>query len=452
MLDINIRSNIMPATKISDIFGHFQTGAMKSGEFDDLYVDADEGRGEKAIERIKNKLDYSPDGSLKILFVGYRGCGKTTELLKLQKSCEKEYIIINFSVRLELDIISFSYIDLLIVAMEKLFGYIQNETKIIIDQKILDNIFDWTNTKEIQEIKDKFFGSEAEVSSEVSVGIPTIFKFFSKLRASARSSKSFKEIIRTNIEPRISELIDNCNLLLNEIKIQLPKTDKKGIIIIFEDLDKVDLEKGEEIFYNHAPQLTSLNCHCIFTFPIALLYNSKFNPIKVNYDDTQVLPMIKINSKDGKPFIKGRNLLKQIVYRRMNKDLFEDEKILDRMIKNTGGCLWDLFRMIKDAASTAQVYKREKISKEDYTYAFNRIKSDYKSQIADTKRFKAGEYLEVLQKLSLDRKARIQSTDILLDLKHNLSILQYNGEEWCEVHPIIKEILKERSSRKNIKH
>jgi len=33
---------------------------------------------------------------------------------------------------------------------------------------------------------------------------------------------------------------------------------------------------------------------------------------------------------------------------------------------------------------------------------------------------------------------------VILDLMSNLTILNYNGENWCDVHPMVRDILKER--------
>ncbi len=116
---------------------------------------------------------------------------------------------------------------------------------------------------------------------------------------------------------------------------------------------------GMDMFYTHSTQLTQLHCHCIYTFPIALRYNLKFNPIKVNYNDTFVLPMIKVREKNGDRFDAGVTTLTSIVEKRMDLSLFENRKILDKMIRISGGCMWDLFRLIKDAADNALDYDRE---------------------------------------------------------------------------------------------
>jgi hypothetical protein len=270
--------------------------------------------------------------------------------------------------------------------------------------------------------------------------------FFAKFTASAKASSSIKETLKKNLEPKLSELILNCNLLLTEIKGQLHKIDKKGLIIIIEDMDKIDLARGEDIFYIHSAQLTQLNCHIIFTFPIALKYYIRFTSIKNNYTETFDLPMIKVKNMDGSVFKEGYELMREIIRHRMDIELFENMDIVDKIIGYSGGCLFDMFRMIKDAADNALDFDRHQITAEDFKAAYLLLKADYESTIAENKAedISVERYYEVLVQCSKDKKKKPNETKELLDLRNNLTILGYNGEHWTDVHPVVMDILKER--------
>lgn len=437
----------MPATELTQIFENFQNKPLDMDNFDRLWVNTDEVRGQrKIINILKRRLESNAIGSMKILFAGHRGCGKSTELVRLEKEIHNDFLILRFSVVRELDFLNLNYIELFITLMEKLFEFVTNESKIKLQKKLLKNITNWTASKEIEEIKDRYMGMDVNAGASSEFSALTLFKFFFSFRASARASSSLKETIKKNVEPKLSELITNCNLLINEIKNQLEKINKKGILLIIEDLDKIDLSTGEDIFYTHSPQLTQLNCHCIYTFPIALLYNIRFNTIKNNYDECYCLPMIKVFTKDTKVFKKGIDEIKNIIKKRMELTLFKDEKIIDRIIKKSGGCLWDIFRMIKDAADQAIDRGQGQIDDEDYKAAYNALKNDYNHTISENKEkgIKVEEYYETLAACAEDKNKKPPETDILLDLRHNLTILNYNGDDWSDVHPVVKDILKER--------
>ncbi|MDM8526440.1 hypothetical protein QUF80_23935 [Desulfococcaceae bacterium HSG8] len=375
----------MPARNLEEVYDFFQNEPIEIDKFDDLYVNADKGRGGKpSYNRLKQRLVSKPDGSLKMLFAGFRGCGKSTELVRLQRAIEKDFVILNFSVLKSLDILNISYTELFIATMERLFDFVKKE-QIEIDPLFLTNIKNWLNTREIEEIVQRHLGADIQSGIKGEVTIPFLAGFFAKFTAAAKSSSSIKETLKTTVEPKISEFILNCNLLIDEIKSKLPDIGKKGLIIIIEDLDKVDVERGEDIFYIHSTQLTQLGCHCIFTFPIALLYHNRFKTIKNNYDEAFVLPMIKVSEKSGEPCNEGIRIMMDIIKQRMDPPLFENRVIPNQMIRYSGGCLWDLFRMIKDAADEALDFERAVINSEDYDAAYRSLKAEYEFTIAENK-------------------------------------------------------------------
>ncbi len=436
----------MTAKSLIDVYNCFQNEPISIDDFDDYYVDADPGRGKPLYKRLKRRLVNNMDGSLKILFAGHKGCGKSTELIRLQKNIDNDFVVVNFSVVQELDVLNISYIELFITVMEKLFVFVNSEKKLSIDDRYLDNILGWMKTREISDINRNYMGMDIATEIKGSASIPFIAKFFGKFRAAAKSSSSMKEELKQKIEPKLSELILNCNLLINDIKNRLPGINRKGLLIIVEDLDKVPLDKGTEIFHTHSTQLTQLNCHCIYTFPIALLYHIKFKTIQVNYAEAFVLPMIKVFEKAGGPCEEGRRIMWEIVSRRMELSLFEDTEVLTDMIKYSGGCLWDLFLLVKNAADNALDYDREKIGGGDFQAALQSLKTDYEYTIAENKEknISVDDYFKALADCAKDELKRPKSTDLMMDLRNNLTVLNYNGENWSDVHPVVKDILKDK--------
>jgi hypothetical protein len=438
----------MPADTLEKVYNYFQIKPITLDLFDQYYVNADRGRGKDPIKAFRRRIVGNPDGCLKLLFSGHRGCGKSTELIRLQKDLEEreDFIVLNFSILHELDIVNINYIELFIVTMEKLFDFVKNEQRVAIEQAYLDNIKEWMQSVEIKEINQSYIGADLEGNIKTGINIPFLAEFFARFRASAKSSASMEKTLVTRVEPRISELISLCNQLINQIKKRLPNVNKKGLVIIMEDMDKMDLEKGENIFFLHSSQLSQLNCHCIFTFPIPLLYNIKLKAIVSNYNGDFVLPMIKVAEKDGQDCAEGIAVVRDIVGQRMDLKLFENEDILRKMIRMSGGYLWDLFHMVIAAADSALDFERTVIREEDYVSAFRSLKAEYERTIAENKDrgITVDDYFKELCACMNNVSKKINFTDIMLDLVNNQTILNYNGENWHDVHPVVKEILTER--------
>ena len=434
----------MKALRLEDIYDCFNNEPIAE-DLEKYYVNVNEGRGLTPLKKMKRLFGKNPAGSYKFLLAGYKGCGKSAELIMLQKDLQKDFIILNFSVRKELDILNISYIELFITIMKTLFNFVVQEEKIKIDRKLINNITTWVKSKEIEEINDKYLGMDVTTGMEGKSGIPFLANFFAKFTASAKASSSLKQTLKETVEPKLSELILNCNLLINEIKLQVEIIDKKGLIIIVEDMDKLDLARGEDIFYTHSAQLTQLNCHTIYTFPIALKYYIRFTAIKNNYNDSFDLPMIKVKNKDDSPFQQGREAMKKIMEKRMDLSLFADQRIIYKMIDTSGGCLFDLFRLIKDAADNALDFEREKITEDDFNVAYLGLKSDYEVTISENEKehITVDDYYNALVECAKDKNKKPRQTKELLDLRTNLTVLGYNGENWSDVHPVVRDILEE---------
>ncbi len=447
--------SIVKATNLEQIFQSFAKGPLKIEDLGEFYVSTFEGRGgapvsNRLARKVRNQI--AEGNRFHMLFAGYRGCGKSTELNQLQLMLQDDYLLVKFSVMEKLDPLSLHYIELFIVMMEELFGLGRTHNELLqqISPQFLERIQNWADTREIQEIRDKHLSLEATVEAKAGTAIPWFASFFAKFSAAAKSSRSVKETIKRNVEPKLSQLLDLCNDLIGEIEVNLPRIGKKGMVILVEDLDKIPLNRAKELFFNYANQITALRANIIYTFPIPLYYNTDSKSIAQFYTDTLELPMVKVNNRDGSPNSAGRDSLRDIVSLRMDTNLFESPEILEEMIQYSGGCMRDLFSMIVEGSDSALDFGREKITEADFRRAYHKLKQDYDRTIAEKVDPETGtvtpveEYFKTLQDLAKSETKKLDNTQAVLDLRQNLAILGYNDTNWYDVHPIVKDILKEK--------
>ncbi len=188
------------------------------------------------------------------------------------------------------------------------FGAVVGQYNIRINPQLFKSVSEWSRSTEIEKIRVLTGETSLETGMEAVGSVPFFARFFGKMRAAANASSSTKKKIIENIEPRLSDLVSHCNDLIREVKNKLSEIDKKGLIIIIEDLDKLSIEKAAELFFNHSHILGTLQTHVIFTFSISLRYHHKSRVITGNFDLDFELPMLKVHDKQGKPF-KGREAL-----------------------------------------------------------------------------------------------------------------------------------------------
>jgi hypothetical protein len=412
------------------------------------YVDISEGRGENPIKDVKRRLQANPLGNQQIIFSGYRGCGKSTELNKLQSELDNEFIILHFSVIKELNPTNINYVELFIITMEKLFKIVESKgIKIGID--LLVKIKSWVDKQEIQIIKSDLDEINVSAGANVEASIPLFAKIFSKISGEIKYSESSKNTITKKIEGNLSEFISRCNELISFVKTNLNKVNKKGLLFIIEDLDKLDIITAENLFFNYGKTLTSFNANTIFTYPISLVYHAQSQLFTQYIDHVFELPMLKVKNKDGKNNIDGRTGLFHIITKRLQKEFFKNEDLIYSFIEMSGGCMRDLFRMLMIASDYAMNDDRDIISKDDFNKSVLRIKKEYDNVIAEKKgndgiTITVDKYFDALTSLAKSKEKIINHTEVTLILRHNLCILNYNTEGWYDVHPIVRKILEDR--------
>ena len=443
---------IRKATTIPEIY--YAVGKVRPlnvDELDEFYQETNSVRSEISPRNRLSKIirkNVSAGVNGHFLFVGSKGAGKSTELNHLQKDLEQEIAVINYSVFKELDPQNISYIELFIVTMEKLFNY-ASDKGLNIDNSLLDRIETWTSKTSLEEVKDKQLEASVEAGSKTEFGIAYLQKFFLNLKVKAKASRSFKETLKNEIEPKLSDLIAYCNELITKIRLEIiTLLDKKDLLIIIEDLDKIPTSVASGIFLEHCSQLVQINCNIIYTYPVALYYHPSYITIRDYFSTAVELPMIKVKHKNGTDYEDGINAMKNVIYARMTKELFKDEGILIKMIKITGGVLRDLFRMINDAADFAEEKANIQIEDSAYLYAYRELQKEYSNSIApyteNGNTITADEFYQTLKELAMSTDKKPNNSETLFPLRQNLCVLTYNGENWCDVHPIVKDILIEK--------
>jgi energy-coupling factor transporter ATP-binding protein EcfA2 len=387
-------------------------------------------------EELDNYFVARPKGSLvemetylrgieeevKILFTGHRGSGKSTELNKLTSLLSDKFFIVRFSIAQSLNLYDINYVDVILAMALKLFQK-AHEHKVKINKSLLQDVFDWL-TKEIA--KEVIIEIPKEASLSANINLLAV-----KIEGKFGGETLSRTIMREKIEPRLSELMERINLTIDEIK----RKTNKYVLIIVEDIDKADLDKSRHLFFEHGISLSKINARVIYTFPIALRYSNDFPQIAHNFNMHFVLPNVKIFNKQGKIDDVGYQTLKSVILKRLRDELIEKEA-LDEIIQLSGGLMVELIRLVHGAANYALSEKKIIIDIESVNRMANEIRNDYRALLRP-------KHYEILNRTKKDKEKRIVNEEIVQELLHNLSLLEYrNDETWGDVHPIVKPLLK----------
>ncbi len=395
--------------------------ALSNEDLINFYVEVDKNEENLVELKVRLELGLETREPIKLLFTGHRGSGKTTALNQLVTRLNDRFFIVNYSVFDLLDYNDITYTDVLLSILTKMLEKAQNE-KIDLGDSLGMRAEKWRSsiikTTTSEKVKDR------------SIGLNLPLKFI-EIMGRMKSETTTRLEVRKEIEPRISELISIINDTISEIE----RTGKQ-VLVIIDNLEKIDIIKALTLFYEHGTQLTQPICKILYTFPISLKSSEKFMQIKINFSDVIIHPNIKINEKDGGPYTKGRGFMREIVSKRVPVNLFEPDA-LDYIIDMSGGVVREFIRIIRDSAVRAIAKEKKSISKNIAVDVVNGLKNLYQAQLSSS------DY-EVLSTVCCNKD--IKRDEQLVGLLHNLSVLEYkNAESWCDLNPIVRSIMEERN-------
>ncbi|HMV99719.1 MAG TPA: hypothetical protein PLB18_08370 [Acidobacteriota bacterium] len=358
----------------------------------------------------------------KFLFTGHRGSGKSTELAKLVvdllQSTEPFFFPVNYSVKSVLNLFDLTYVDVLLSIGLQLFEKVVQQN-MQVSQTVLTNILNFTKTlsTEVQ------MGIAAQAETGLEIGL-----YATKLSTKLRVEDSTRLTVRETLSHRISDLLENIDLLVREIE----RTTHRRTVIIVEDLDKTDLGVAKKLFYEYASSLLSPQVRIIYTFPTALRHDNDFMQVGSNFSNTFIFPNLKLDQFDGTPDTTGRAQLREMITRRVEAQLFDNEA-LDELVQSSSGLPRELLALGRRACLDALVQGKTRIQIDQVKLAVGAKRRDYQTLLTT-------EQLDLLSEIKTTR--RIKNDGAHQALLHNLSVLEYRNETvWYDVNAIVKALL-----------
>ncbi len=405
---------------------------------DPRYVDLSPGRGdEHPVAQIRRRITVSrpPDYHCSLL-TGHRGSGKSTELHRLQAALEQDgFLVVYVDVREMLDLGDVEYLDVLLAIAQALDASARRHG-IKLSENLLQAVSDWFISEEII-TREEVHESERMLGTDYEVGlqVPLLARITATLTGKIQAGSVNRRLVRQKVEPKLEELLHNLRLLVDNVR-ERAKGKYKGPVIIVDSLDKmnlkvVDKEQGLTnhalLFVEHAEQLRSLPCHIVYTFPVSLLNDRNLNNV---YDGVNMLPMVKVSTPEQEPWAPGRELLYNVVERRVVVDaIFEQPDLVYRLIAASGGVVRDLMHLLLFAADRTPL--EGKIGELEVQKAINKLVRLYDHLIHE-------DDLPLL--LQVSRDVYTGMSNALARLMYNRLVLPYvNGENWRDLHPAVRQ-------------
>ncbi len=419
-MDANYR-----ATNLKEAFRICNVDPLEGEDLNRYYVNLSSVRKTEAIEGVSTILDFQePEQFTTILFTGHRGCGKSTELKRIQNQWKQDYRVIYLEVNEETDINDASYTDLYLIVI-KFVEFELRQLGLKFDAQLLGNFEKWF--KEVTQESEETVTKSVSLQGEVTLGAdaPFLAKLLVKLLARIKGSQKDKKTIRQTLERDISRLKSDLNLLLSDAvkKLRKKHPQYKGFLVIFDNLDRVPPSVGDSLFFDYAQQLKELHCNIIYTVPISVLCSPK--GINNTFGNPHLVPMVNIyqykrHISELEHNQNGLEAIAKLIRKRVDVEaVFSSEQELIELAKASGGHVRQLMQMMRTACYTAATRKHQKIEAEDVVYAIKQERFNFE-------RFIPEEHYSLLAEVCFNKNITKDETGQLM--LFNTSVLEYNGD------------------------
>ena len=165
----------------------------------------------------------------KIIFSGHRGCDKSTLLAEVKRNLDDRFFVVFFSISDMIEMSDVNHVNILFAIAVSLMEEAENKN-IKIKKEIKNNFYQWFATKTKTEIDE--FKAELETGFNVTNLLAWV-----------------KGVLRTNSTIRNEIKISSLVQRINEIAIVIEQASQQEILVIIDDLDKLDLTQVNDIFF-----------------------------------------------------------------------------------------------------------------------------------------------------------------------------------------------------------
>ncbi|MBW4473513.1 MAG: ATP-binding protein [Stenomitos rutilans HA7619-LM2] len=322
------------------------------------YIDFASVRGGKIIEALERTilLKARTNQPSCQLFTGHIGCGKSTELRRLQADLEqKGFHVVYFESTEDLDMADVDVTDILLAIIRQVSESLEKA-----GIRLRPSYFKGLLNELADILQTPIELSDVEFSLPMGLG---------KVTAQTKESPKLRSRLRQYLEPRTRSILEALNKeVLGLATERLKQQGKQGLVVIVDNLDRVDNRpvvgdrtQPEYLFVDRGEQLRQLNCHVVYTIPLVLIFSNEYQALTNRFGggvSPKMLPMVPVQCRDGSEHLEGLNLLRQIVLTRafptvdparrteLTPQIFENSETLDRLCRISGGHIRNLLGML----------------------------------------------------------------------------------------------------------
>ena len=382
----------------------------------------------------------------KILLVGQRGSGKTSELFKLISQLQDEYFTIYVDLFVSLDLNTSSLLEMLFCIGAAVYKAAQ-DVGVRPSEKLWEDLVSSQSTLIREQTRQSDF--KLDPAAILSTLVCTAGTIYPPLAAAGKALEGIRfgfgvgrtAIERLEVTPILREVIVRVNAIIADVE----QRTRKPVLLIADGLDKiVDFEQATLIF-GRSWALTAVKCRALYTIPVFLYYSTQFHGEVQNFFSSEELPNVRLYRKGQREVADpgGMAVMRSLVEKRLNSAGLVIEhtfapQALDLLIRMSGGVMRDMVTLVRYAALEAEMSGEKRIDTGAARRAVAKLRRDMQAALYE-------EHYRALREIErsgglIDREDKAQ-----MELLRDGYLVSYHNGFWRDIHPIVRPFLESYS-------
>jgi len=390
--------------------------------------------GREVLVRLRQEVNASAKAQ-KFVFAGHRGCGKSTLLKRFTIEMQPHHFAVFFSIAELIEPSAVTHRNILYAIALRLLSEATKQ-KIPVADDIKQSLLDWmiATQKEV---------TEKTTKSEIGFGIDKLLEIAT---LKLQKEQAFREEIERVYEKRVEDLVGKADRLAATIE----SATKKPVLVVIDDLDKLDLSLVESIYLNNIKALFSPQFRIVFTIPVSAIQEPKVMGALTSEGIVRpsLFPVAKLYSKQNshnpqaEPIAKNLDVFLAVLAKRIPADYIAPETARQMVLKS-GGVMRELVRIGRECCTECMVQMELEpertdlaINDEILTIALRNLRHDFTRQIGTN-------LFPVLVQVYQTLNNKDADSEAFVELLHGLMVLEYQNDDlWYDVHPIVVDLLR----------
>ncbi len=402
------------------------------------------------IDELQQAIEYSSAPDNKLIFTGHTGCGKSTLLSELgfRLTNSGRYFVVRYSISNTIERSAVDHVNILFSMALQLVEEAEKRS-IRLQPGIKQEFYHWLGKH--TQTESQAVEKEIELNAEATVkgGIPLLLEFIAKVKSKLKISSVIRQEISVEFARRTADLV----IQIDRLQSYIESATGRKILVIIDDLDKLDLSVTETIFSKNIQSLIDPSLAIIYTLPISTLrevsvkssINSYINQIHT-MRVTKFFSKADVRNPSRIPDSDCINLFDKILDLRLPPSSI-DPTVKQEMILLSGGVLRELIRIADRCSTKVMLELRRQIKQQQFNLPEVKIDRAIFDEVITDLRIERAEVLgqidfEMLKSIYQEFEPQDAENQRFLDLLHGLYILEYrNAELWYDLNPIVRDLL-----------